>query len=143
MAPATREDRAPLSAEPAEEAWTDAEHIALSRPHPRCSAKRIREWIRVHCRIHATEIELFGGSVEGVSLQHSEQYTVYDPTSWWQPYTKTDDAIVTFPARPGDRRVIQLLGSLFVRWGGVDFYTKAVLSEVWLSGSDGPTLTIH
>jgi len=132
----------PLSAEPSAKEWQHAEPLALSRASDRCKAVRLQKWVQIRCNVYVTEVELIGGSAAGVSLRHSKPY-IQPPSHWWQHPEQTDDAVLTFPVQPGDRRLFQLVESDFVRWGGVDLDVRLAVSEHWLEGEPGPTITVH
>jgi hypothetical protein len=130
------------SPRPSDADWVDAPTLALARSDQRCEARRLREWVRVSCRIEVTEIELIAGSAEGVALSHSARY-LDPPDEPWQYPSSTDDAHIVFPTRPGDRRLFQVLDSAFVKWGGVDLNAALAISETWLPDEPAPTITIH
>lgn len=145
VSPAPRRARAqsPPSPSPSEDQWHDAPALALARADERCDAQQLREWVRIRCRVHAAEVQLVGGSPEGVALSHSEAYVrPRDPRLWWDRPELVDDVVVVMPLRPGDRRLVQALFSGFVKWGGNDFDASLVISETWLEGQDAPTITV-
>jgi DNA-binding beta-propeller fold protein YncE len=107
------------SPEPAKGEWASAPKVRLSRSTAGCTARRIREWVRVTCE-HGNHLMLEGGTKPGLTLTANPELDV-KPT-------------VTFPVRRGDRRVIQL--SSWWKWQTA----FAVLSEHWLPGDARPLI---
>jgi hypothetical protein len=131
-----------LSARPSDAEWATATERPLARAGSRCAAHQVREWVRLRCKVYATEVELIGGSAEGVTMSHSETYNV-PSRSWWGGWHAVDDALIELPLRRGDRRIFQLVGSQFVRWGGVDLDVELVVSALWLSDEPAAVITVH
>ncbi|MEQ9322242.1 MAG: c-type cytochrome, partial [Polyangiaceae bacterium] len=130
------------SAPPSEAAWAHASPMVVDRAPDTCEVFRLDDWVRVRCAHHVTEIAQFGGATEGVTLTHSEPYI--RRTTRARPHPeRVDDAILTFPIRPGDRRQFQLLHGRPVRWSGVILTTELVVSELWREGDPDPSIVIH
>jgi len=107
------------SPEPARGDWAAAPTVRLSRSADDCTARRIREWVRVTCK-RGNHLLLEGGTRAGLTISANPELDV-TPT-------------VTFPVRRGDRRVIQL--SAWWKWQT----PLAVLSEQWLAGDARPLI---
>jgi hypothetical protein len=123
------EKRSPM---PKKEAWASAPKVAIDRTAPDdlfanwgCDARRLQEWIRIHCWAEGG-IMLIGGNADGFSL--------------------AGEGIAVFPVRRGDRRVIEFYGADTT----VNAHTteplarkplpRLVFSEVWLKDDERPTL---
>ena len=125
---------------PDEAAWASAPALRLAREHRMCSAKRLREWVRVRCRRDPSAEEPYLG-VRVVGGSH-EDVRVSDPAEGKKGQR---DIAVVFPARKGDRRVIELVGTKPMMWKSWTVYEKLelVISESWLPSETGPTITVH
>jgi hypothetical protein len=116
------------SAKPAPDEWPRARAVELERALADCRAHRIREWLRIRCRVETTGVELVGGSADGVEFREARS---------------AGETEIILPLRRGDRRLIQLL-----TWNGGGKYTVeqdafAVVSEIWLPGDRGPVVLMH
>jgi len=107
--------------------WKAASPVRLTRSNDaRCSARRLREWIRIDCDIPAADsVALLAGSRAGVEV--------------WTSELEHHGAVIVFPVRRGDRRVLQVNESAGKY--GVD--PSALVSEAWVEGEDIPTITIQ
>jgi hypothetical protein len=105
--------------------WKSAQSIRIDRSTDnRCSAKRIREWIRIWCEdwgFHS--MSLVSGTREGLSMGRVEadQAALY----------------VVFPARRGDRRLI--LVQRMTKWSASP---DVLLSEQWLETDKAPIISV-
>jgi hypothetical protein len=109
------------SPEPSKASFRDAPTVRLSRSGGGCSAKRVREWLRIAC--DGNYLLFVGGTRAGLSLSANPQV---------EGVTST----MTFPVRRGDRRVVEL-GS------GWKWMTPfAILSEQWLEGDPQPVVAV-
>jgi len=118
--PSDEKTPAPSAAE-----WASAPEVSLTRhSDQRCSAKRLREWVRIFCSSAGNGFSMIAGERAGVS--YGSQDTAPDFGGW-----------LVFPVRRGDQRLIQLHG--WAKWGWV---ASVVVSEQWLAGDKGPLLTV-
>jgi hypothetical protein len=128
------------SAKPNPEEWEKAAPLSLLRPHARCTASAVREWIRIACRDTTDDfkgVRVVGGSSKDV---HISDYKVTVEKN-----ESINGVNVMFPVRKGDRRLMTI-----VRWesgGWKSFYiredTTITISELWLSGDRAPTIVLH
>ncbi|MFO0762257.1 MAG: hypothetical protein U0359_37805 [Byssovorax sp.] len=107
------------SAAPGKWEWAHVPEIALERQAAGCTARRIREYLRVHCA-HDNHVTMQGGTRSEVSMAG----------------TFEAEADVTIAVRPGDRRVFQISSQW--KWLTPEVY----LSEVWIEGERAPRITI-
>lgn len=109
---------------PAKKEWASAPAVRLARvTDSSCSAKRIREWVRVWCSGYYHSISMVSGTREGVDmgvLQESDSA-----------------AYVIFPVRKGDRRLIMY--QRMTKWSGVP---DLLISEQWLETDKGPMVSV-
>ncbi len=94
---------------------------------PACSAKRVREWVRVACDRYESNVVLLAGTRDGVDFSMAHDKDGNAGGIGW----------VTFPVRRGDRRAI--LFNRFSKWG---FQPDALVSEQWLEGDPGPIVVV-
>ena len=128
------------SERPTDAEWEKAEPFALERNHRMCRAKHVREWVWIECERAKTNFEPF----EGVRVVGG------DPADVRVANPKTGErgkrpVAVTFPVRPGDRRVIEIVGAediAFKSWTVYESLELAV-SELWLPGMAGPVVTVN
>jgi hypothetical protein len=129
------------SDKPDEKAWEQAESLELPRHHYLCSAKKIREWVRVECSRPPKEewdpflgIRVVGGSHVDVSVSN--------PTTG-KPHARP--LAVVFPVRKGDRRVMDFVLSVSPEWKSwtVTETLDIVVSEEWLEGDSSPTIAVN
>jgi hypothetical protein len=109
---------------PTKKEWASAPAVRLARvTYDDCSAKRIREWVRVACKAYYHSISVVSGTREGIDmgiLTESENL-----------------GYVIFPVRRGDSRLIML--QRMTKWSGVP---DALISEQWLENDKGPLISI-
>ena len=98
-----------------------------------CQLRRVREWLRVRCDGDMLAVSLVAGNPEGVVVW------VHDPKDVGLPVA----AEVTFPMRPGDRRIFQLFG--FQTYGGPVPYPAdgPILQAYWLEGAPAPVVLVR
>jgi hypothetical protein len=103
----------------------EAKEVRVTQPG--CKVVRVREWYRVHCSF-TPWIELVTGAREGVSFgcQRREKGAATCDESW-----------VTFPARRGDQRALELF--TWSKWGPSP---DALLTEQFLDGDPCPQVTL-
>lgn len=117
--PSDEKTKAPTKAE-----WSSAPEVRLARTtDKRCSAKRIREWVRVWCEGWYTSLSLVSGTRDGLEMAVRE--------------SEPSGLFVIFPARKGDRRLI--LVQRQAKWSAVP---EALISEQWLETDKGPIVTV-
>jgi hypothetical protein len=109
------------SPEPTKAEWRDAPAVLLSRSGGGCSAKRVREWMRVACG--GNYLNFLGGTRAGLALSAN-------------PQLETVTSTLTFPVRRGDRRVVELGAGW--KW----MFAFAILSEQWLEGDPQPVVAV-
>jgi DNA-binding beta-propeller fold protein YncE len=108
------------SPEPSRAEWGDAPKVRLSRSGGGCSAKRVREWLRIACS--GNFLLFVGGTRAGLTLSANPELDV-TPT-------------MTFPVRRRDRRVVEL-------GAGWKWMTPfAIFSEQWLEGDPQPVVAV-
>jgi hypothetical protein len=116
------------SSAPTHQAWLNAETVAFTRASgaraTRCTAQRVREWLKVRCpELHTSAITQLGGAASPVSSSIT-------PAG--------DDRIpgggeAVFPLRTGDRRVL-LWWTLGEGYDGpLTVVPGIVLQEYWLA----------
>lgn len=115
---------------PTAKEWVTATDVKLTRTSPAakgCTARAVREWIRVRCPLKTFAISLLGGSNEGLSF-------------WIATSEPDQPGEVQFPLRVGDRRVVQL----WVQGEGKDAAPRpsVVLQEQWLEGEPAPRISV-
>jgi hypothetical protein len=105
--------------------WKEATPLPLARASdPRCRATRIREWVRLECRVFGTSSTLIAGGRAGVGL--------------WLEETGAFASFIELPVRRGDRRIFQLNGSA----GRYGEEPVAIVSEQWVDGEAAPIITV-
>jgi hypothetical protein len=112
---------------PTAEEWADARMLPVHYRNDRCQAFRIREWLRLSCKItQAQQVAMYMGSLDGVKVG------VRRPRAdrWFD----TEQEIV-IPLRRGDRRLFGVTGIEFDRYGPGTPSTDLVVSEQWIDGS--------
>jgi len=114
---------------PTKQEW-DASPVAteVRVTEPGCRAQRIREHYRIVCDRHAA-IALTSGTRKGVTFgEFRDSVDAFRPSEVW----------VVFPARPGDRRFLQVFRQS--KWGKA---LDAQISEVFLDGEPIPRITVQ
>jgi hypothetical protein len=112
------EDRTPP---PSRQEWASAPDAGLARiSDPACSARRVREWVRVTCDRFERNVVLVAGNKEGTDFGGAAG------TVW-----------ATFAVRRSDRRVI-----LFNRATNWSPQADALVSDQWLEGDPGPIVVV-
>lgn len=124
---------------PAWDEWASAPRVAIDRTSPPtliathergtsvCTARRIREWVRVHCPPLRGGTLLLGGNRDGLSMR----------------FDKEGGVELVIPVRPGDRREIEVLGTETISFKAFSAERPAltfVISEHWVAGEDRPTI---
>lgn len=114
---------------PTKKEW-DASPIAkeVRVTEPGCRAQRIREHYRVVCNRHAA-IELIAGTRKALTFGEFRE-----AADAWRP----EEVWVVFPAKPGDRRFLQVYRR--TKWGKA---VDAEISEVFLEGEPLPRITVQ
>lgn len=120
--------------------WASATAVAIDRPRPvtlfathaesksPCSARRVREWVRVHCSTMTGGALLLGGNRDGLSIR-------FDKAG--------GGTEVIIPVRRGDRRVIEMLDTetlSFKAFTSERAKFGFVISEQWPAGDERPTI---
>lgn len=117
---------------PTAKEWVDASSVKLTRTSPGasgCSARRVREWLRVRCPVNTFAISLLGGSNEGLAF-------------WIGPESEGRFGEVQFPLRRGDRRVVQFWGTKTDPAGVGELAPTLVLQEQWIEGEAAPMVSV-
>lgn len=117
--PSAEKSKAPTKKE-----WASAPDVRLARvTDSSCSAKRIREWVRVWCSGYYHSISVVSGTREGLDMG---------------VLTESDSAgYVIFPVRRGDSRL--MMYQRMTKWSGVP---DLLISEQWLEKDKGPLISI-
>ena len=122
-------DHPPLrqrSRAPTVEEWRSADGLNVDG-EARCTAFRVREWLRLRCDIERTQqIALLGGEREGTLFAVHRGAR----NDWWGA---TKDEII-LPIRPGDHRVIGVTTAEMGRYSAGGPFTETLISEQWLDG---------
>lgn len=120
--------------------WASATPVAIDRARPvtlfathaasksPCSARRIREWVRVHCATMNGGALLLGGNRDGLSIR-------FDKAG--------GGTEVIIPVRRGDRRVIEMLDTetlSFKAFTSERAKFGFVISEQWPAGDERPAI---
>lgn len=117
---------------PTAKEWVDASPVKLTRTSPAasgCSARRVREWLRVRCPGKTFALSLLGGSNEGLAF-------------WIGPEAEGWFGEVQFPLRRGDRRVIQFWGTKTDPAGVGELAPTLVVQEQWVEGEAAPMVSV-
>ncbi len=115
---------------PTKQEWDTSAAVAteVRVTEPGCLAQRIREHYRIVCDRHAA-IALTSGTRKGVTFgEFRDSVDAFRPSEVW----------VVFPARPGDRRFLQIFRQ--TKWGKA---LDAQISEVFLEGEAIPRITVQ
>src|SRR5262249_38653872 len=109
---------------PSKEEWDKAQEVKIARSTDKaCTAKRLREWLRIECKRYEMHVTFIAGTREGVDV-HVVKASLDDSGG---------DAWCVFPMRRGDRRV--LLFERVSKWGPAP---DAAVTEQWLEGDPAP-----
>jgi hypothetical protein len=110
--------------------WIDAPKVRITRMSKSadCDAKRVREWVKIHCDRRTAGLRLIAGKTDGIAL--------------WVPEANTENpfqsmgrfAEIVFPVRQGDRRIFEMLTLDFGEWEGWGTSTAFLVEEEWLEG---------
>jgi hypothetical protein len=118
------EDKTPR---PSAAEWKRAPEVALARnTHPNCTARRLREWLRIACTNE-------GWGYHSVSLVAGTRGELDMGVRENGP----EGAFVVLPLRRGNRRLIQFASRN--KWG---WDVSDVISEQWLDGDPAPLVTL-
>lgn len=117
--------RAPTLAE-----WTAAPRVRLTRTPQRigCSAKRVREWVKIRCDEQTAGLRLIAGSTDGIALWVPEPFgdNVFGTVGRFSE--------IVFPVRQGDQRVFEIIRFEMGDWEGWGTTSTYLVEEEWLSG---------
>lgn len=114
--------------------WAAADGLNVDG-EPRCTALRVREWLRLRCDIERTQqIALLGGTREGTKLAVRRA----SKDDWWGS-TKEE---ITVPIRRGDHRVIAITTAEMGRYSAGGPVTETLISEQWLEG-ESPVVVVQ
>lgn len=124
--PATEKSKAPTFAE-----WSSAGKVELTRTGPaaaRCSAYRVREWLKIRCAGLAPHaLALLGGSAGEVAF--------------WIDRDERKGAEMQFPLRRGDRRVLQVWTGEMDATGTFVKKPALLVQELWQDDRPAPIVT--
>lgn len=116
--PSAEKSKAPTKKE-----WAAAPAVRVARVTDKaCSAKRLREWVRVTCTRYYHSISVVSGTREALDLNIDGE---------------NGNAYVAFPVRRGNSRLIMLQRQ--TKWSGSP---DVLISEQWLEGDKGPLISI-
>lgn len=116
--------------------WQSATPVRFTARGPRakaCRMLRVREWLKVKCERQTTAVALMGGTADGAVFRLPDA-----PEGQPAPTS----AEVTFPVKPGDRRVFELF-SYGPAYGGSMISPGLVLQEHWVAGEPAPVVVIR
>lgn len=128
--------------------WKSAPAVRLSRVSPTissCAARRLHEWIKIHCDIKTAGLRLLTGSNDGIALWVADALftdkQLADDSSLFSKYFETLGRFgeIVFPVRPGDRRVFEWLRlDVWDNYEGppsVGSTSSMFVEEQWLEGA--------
>jgi hypothetical protein len=125
---------------PKADEWASATPVVIDRARPAslfaahaadkspCTARRIREWVRIHCTTMTGGALLLGGNRDGLSIRFDKA---------------AGGTEVIIPVRKGDRREIEMLDSetlSFKMFTAERAKFGFVISEQWPAGDERPTI---
>jgi hypothetical protein len=118
----TEKSKTPTLAE-----WTAAPRVRLTRMSPGvgCSAKRVREWVKIHCDKQTAGLRLIAGSTDGIAPEPIGE-NIFSTLGRFSE--------IVFPVRQGDRRVFELLRLDIGDWSGWGTSSAYLVEEEWLEG---------
>lgn len=131
------EERSPA---PKADEWEKATPLALVRPHRKCKASAVREWLRLSCLDTLDTfrgVRPLGGSEVDVSLTNFKTKNAEKNT--------VNGVHIILPVRRGDRRVLAMNDWESGGWKSFVIVedTDFILSELWLPNDRGPVITVH
>ena len=119
---------------PTQDEWRAADGLNVDG-ESRCTAYRVREWLRLRCDIERTQqIALLGGARDGTHFGIRRA----SKDDWWGA-TKDD---VVMPIRRGDHRVIGVTTAEMGRYSAGGPVTETLISEQWLDG-EAPIVVVQ
>jgi hypothetical protein len=137
-------DKVPFSDErtsvPTAAEWKTAEQVTLDpmdRGPTGCSAKRVREWVQLHCTgTTVGGVRMLGGKKDGLQVR----FDSFDPDmgSFF-----SEGVQVYFPVRRGDQRVIEVMQVEFGYRSASGVSPWFVISELWPEGEDSPEIAVR
>jgi mono/diheme cytochrome c family protein len=118
------------SAQPVKAEWETAALVELPHQPDTCRIQRVREWVRIRCKLRAedqplAQVTFISGQREGVELSE-----------------KNGEGEVVLPVRRGDRRLFELDALVFAWKSAVVYGAAIVISEAWLPGEAAPALAV-
>jgi hypothetical protein len=122
--------------------WAAEKDIELARGIRSCTARKVREWMRIRCSVLGTHsIDLVAGKSADVFFSIVTGVDCFDDPYEGQRCSEQVEAV--FPIRRGDRRVIQIS----TRRGGygpleMELLGEVVISETWIEGDPGPVVIV-
>lgn len=130
--------------------WKEASQpVAFDRDMPTdCSARRVREWVRMTCTEPASMIAIVAGPAEGFTAMVSPYTTREDPSSdngWGSGPTVfvQGSHFLQFPVRRGERRVFEINGvHPEVATGGIFIEGHSYVVVSWLA-DEAPTIVVQ
>lgn len=111
--------------------WTAAPRVRITRMARRagCAAKRVREWVKIHCDFRSAGLRLISGSTEGIALWVAEPLAASDDFLTMGRFSE-----IVFPVRQGDRRVFEVFTLDFGEWEGWGTSSSFLVEEEWPEG---------
>jgi cytochrome c peroxidase len=121
---------AEASPRPTRAEWESASEVELPWQARSCRLTRVREWLRVQCKIDIegqplAQVTLITGEKDGVSLSESKE-----------------GAEMVFPVRRGDRRLLEVDRLVEAHKSWLVYDGTIVVSEVWLPFAPAPEIAV-
>lgn len=129
------DERTPL---PTTAEWAAAPSVRLDAraPDEACSARRLREWLKVRCRAEELgAMRMLGGARDGVQMR-----LVGTRSEFGEVVGATE---IVVPVRRGDARVIEIMRIELGYKGMNSVEPWRVLSEVWPEEDERPTVVLQ
>jgi len=108
--------------------WTAAPRVRLTRMSRSvgCTAKRVREWMKIRCERQTAGLRLIAGSADGIALWVPEPISQENPFATMGRFSE-----IVFPVRRGDRRIFEVLMLDFGEWEGWGTSSSFLVEEEW------------
>lgn len=132
---------------PTLEEWTSAPEVSLSRVSlgaSACRARRLREWVKIHCDRKTAGLRLLAGSTDGIALWVGEAIPNERDREGFDTMGRFGE--IVFPVRRGDRRVFEWFALEF--WENYDgpmsvgSSSSMIVEEQWLEGATKPEVAL-
>jgi hypothetical protein len=111
--------------------WTAAPRVRLTRMSRGvgCTAKRVREWVKIRCDRQTAGLRLIAGSTAGIELWVAEVIPGENAFASIGRFSE-----IVFPVRQGDRRVFEVVMIELGFYEGWGTDSAFLIEEEWLEG---------